>query len=62
MTFSGDCAPSASARFRHHPQGVDLSAVNPKPANGDVVAVSGTAAENGAALKVDTLRVMPKAG
>jgi hypothetical protein len=38
---------------------VDLSAVNPKPANGDVVAVSGTAAENGAALKVDTLRVMP---
>jgi len=41
---------------------VDLSAVNPKPANGDVVAVSGTAAENGAALKVDTLRVMPKAG
>jgi hypothetical protein len=41
---------------------VDLSAVNPKPANGDVVAVSGTAAENGATLKVDTLRAMPKAG
>lgn len=41
---------------------VDLSAVNPKPANGDVVAVSGTAAENGATLKVETLRPMPKAG
>jgi len=41
---------------------VDLSAVNPKPANGDVVAVSGTATENGATLKVEALRPMPKAG
>lgn len=41
---------------------VDLAAVNPKPVNGDVVAVSGTAADNGATLKVDTLRPMPRAG
>ena len=41
---------------------VDLAAVNPKPANGDVVAVSGTAADNGATLHVETLRPMPKAG
>jgi hypothetical protein len=41
--------------------GVDLAAANPKPANGDVVAVSGTAADNGATIKVTTLRVLPKA-
>jgi hypothetical protein len=40
---------------------VDLAAVNPKPANGDVVFVTGTATDNGATIKVVNLRVLPKA-
>lgn len=42
-------------------ENVDLASVNPKPANGDLVAVTGAAAENGATLKVNNLRVLPKA-
>ncbi|MGQ0482570.1 MAG: hypothetical protein ACT4O0_16285 [Pseudonocardia sp.] len=40
---------------------VDIAAINPKPAAGDVVTVSGTPAENGGVLKADQLRVLPKA-
>ncbi len=42
-------------------EAVDLAGVNPKPANGDLVMVSGTPADNGATLKVTTLRPLPKA-
>lgn len=42
-------------------ENVDLAAANPKPVNGDLVAATGTSAENGATLKVTELRVLPKA-
>lgn len=40
---------------------LDVSALNPKPKVGDMVAVQGTPADNGATLKAQTLRTLPKA-
>jgi hypothetical protein len=39
---------------------VDVSAVAQKPAVGDLIAAVGTLADNGATLKADTVRVLPK--
>jgi hypothetical protein len=41
---------------------VDVAAANPLPKVGDLIAARGVATDNGATLKADTVRVLPKAG